>query len=148
MEQFHFLLHEREELHGVEFGQPAVFADFIIGGLEKVSAVHAGNLDRILEGEKHAFAGAFLGVECKQVLAAVYDFAASDVVAFAAGKDRGERALTAAVGAHDGVHFSGINREVDSFENLPAFHGGAQVLDGKNRLFHWQISVVQVRSAF
>jgi hypothetical protein len=45
------------------------------------------------------------------------------------------------------MHFSGINREIDSFENLAAFHGGAQVLDGKYRLFHWYISDVKIRSA-
>ena len=71
VEQLHLLLDQREELHGVELGQALVLADFVERGLEEVGAVHARNLDRILEGEEHAFAGALLGVEVEQVLAAV-----------------------------------------------------------------------------
>ena len=111
-----------------------MLADFVERGLQKVGAVHAGNLDRILEREKDAFARAFLGIEVEQVLAAVKHFAAGDVVAVASGQDRGERALAAAVRPHDGVDFAGVDGEVDAFEDLFALDAGAEVFDFENGL--------------
>jgi hypothetical protein len=133
-EELHLLLHEREEFDGVHFLLAAMLADFVVGGLEEVGAVHAGNLDGILEGEEDAFARALLGIECEQILAAVDDLAGGDVVTVAARKDAGERALAAAVGTHDGVNFAGADGEVDAFEDLAAFDAGTQVLDGENGL--------------
>ena len=96
-QQFHLVLHQRQKFHRVEFRLALVLADFVQRGLEKISAVHAGNLDRILEREEQPFAGALLGVEVEQVLAAVNHRAAGHVVAVAPGENRGERALAAAV---------------------------------------------------
>ena len=58
-----------EELHRVQLGLALVLADFVQRGLEEIGAVHAGNLDRILEREEQPFARALLGVEVEQVLA-------------------------------------------------------------------------------
>src|SRR5689334_17681939 len=52
VEQFHFFSHKHEEVRRIEFGLPPVFLEFIVGGLEKIGAVHARNFDRILKGEK------------------------------------------------------------------------------------------------
>ena len=86
-EQFHFLLDQREKFHRVQFRLAPVLADFVQRGLEKIGAVHAGNFDRILEREKQPFAGALLGIEVEQVLAAVNHLAAAHVVAVAPGQN-------------------------------------------------------------
>ena len=109
-------------------GWPLVLADFVERGLEKIGAVHAGNLDRILEREEQAFARAFLGIEVEQILAVVNHLAAGHVVTVAAGQHGGERAFAAAVRAHDGVDFAGVDGEADALEDLFA-------LDARRRGF-------------
>jgi hypothetical protein len=42
-------------------------------GLEEVAGAHAGDLDRVLEGEEDALAGALVGLQLEQVLAVVED---------------------------------------------------------------------------
>src|SRR5437867_2610568 len=131
IEQLHLFLHDGEEFHGVEFGLPAVLATLVERGAEEVGAVHARNLDRVLKGEEDAFAGALLGVEFEQVFALVDDFAGGDVVAFAAGEDRGQRALAGAVRAHDGMDFAKPEGEIDAVEDFFVLHTGVEVLDGE-----------------
>ena len=104
-----------------------------------------GNLDRILEGQEDAFAGALLGVHVEQVLAAVDDFAAGDLVAVAPGEDAGQRALAGAVRPHDGVDFAGVDGEVDAFEDLPALDAGGEVSDGEDGLLGHGWGRIEIR---
>ena len=133
-QQFHFVPHEREKFNRVEFLLALVLADFIQRGLEKVSAVHAGNLDRILEREEQAFARTFLGIEIEQVFAVIKHFAAGDVVTITARQDGGQRAFAAAVRPHDGVDFARIDGEADALEDLFALDASGEVFDFENRL--------------
>ena len=111
-------------------------ADFVVSGLEEVSAVHAGDLDRVLERKEHSLARALLRVELEQVFAEIKDFATGDVVALAAREDRRQRALAAAVRAHDGVHLAGVDRQAHAFEDLFVLHAGGEVFDFENWFSH------------
>ena len=79
-------LDQRQELEGVEFRLAALLADGVQRGLQQVGVVDAGNLDRVLEREEHAGAGALLGRQREQVLPEVVDGALRDLVARAAGE--------------------------------------------------------------
>jgi len=117
------LSHEREEVHGVELLLAAMVADGVERGPEEVGVADARDLDRVLEGEEEALAGAGLGVELEQVLVCVADLAAGDLVLLASGEDAGQGALAGAVGSHDGVDLAGFAFEVDALEDLCAFDG-------------------------
>ena len=118
VQQLHLLLDQLEELDGVELRLAAVLADGVERRLEEVGVGDAGDLDRVLEREEHAFAGPLLGVHVEQVLALVEDLALGDLVGVAAGQDAGERALAGAVRPHDGVDLAGVDRQVDALEDL------------------------------
>ena len=119
-----------------------MLADFVERGLEKIGAVHAGNLDRILEREEQAFAGALFGIKLQQIVAEVIDRAAGHVVAVAPGQHRRERALAGAVRAHDGVDFARVDGEADALEDLFAFHAGVEVFNFENRFAHLNFKTV------
>ena len=52
-----------------------------------------------------------------------------DAVAVATGKHRRERALSGAVGPHDGVHGPRLYVEIDPAQNALAVHAGVEVAD-------------------
>ncbi len=109
---------------------PAVLgADGVERGLEEVHVADAGDFDGILEGEEDAFAGAVFGREFEQVFAVVGDAAAGNDVELAAGQHLGQRAFAAAVGAHDGVDFTGVHGEVDALQNFTIANFGVQIFD-------------------
>ena len=104
----HLLAHEREEFERIDFGQAAMLARGIQRGLQQVDVVHARNLDRVLEPEKHAFVGALFRRQRQQVAALESHFPARDLVARAARQRVGEGALAGAVRPHDRVHLAGF----------------------------------------
>ena len=55
--------------------------------------------------------------------------AAGDRVQIAAGQHLGQRALAAAVGPHDGMHFTGVDGEVDALQNFTIANFGVQIFD-------------------
>ena len=63
MEDFHFLLNQLDELHGIEFGQAFVLAHFVERRFQEIGRVDARDLDRVLERQEDAFAGALIGVQ-------------------------------------------------------------------------------------
>src|SRR4029078_12899641 len=126
LQQLHLRLHELHELDGVDVRFVAVLADGVQRRLEEVAVADAGDLDRVLEGEEDAFAGALLGIEVEQILAVELDGAAGDLVAALAGEDVGERALAGAVRPHDRVHFARTDGEVDALENGLVFDAGLE----------------------
>ena len=76
------------------------------------------------------FARPLVGLHREQVAAEIGDGAFADLVAFAAGEHRGERALAGAVRPHDRVHLAGIHREIDPAQDLAAVdEPRMQVLD-------------------
>ena len=102
-------------------------------GLEEVGVVHAGDLDRILEGHEDAFAGALVRIHLEQVLALEQHFAAGDLVFGVPGQRARERALAGSVRSHDGVHFTGLHGEIDPLQDLFVFGANLQIFDFKHR---------------
>ena len=121
--------HRGQEVDGVQLLLAAVLADGIERGFEEVHVADAGYLDRILEGEEHALASAIFRRKLQQVLAVVRDLTAGDVVELAAGEHLGERALAGAVGAHDGVDLTGVNRKIDPFQDFASRDFGVEIFN-------------------
>ena len=129
VEELRLLLDQLHELHRVELGLAVVLALGVERRLEEVGVVHAGDLDRVLEGHEHAFAGALVGIHLQQVLAVVDHLAAGHLVLGMAGQRARQRALAGAVRPHDGVHFALADLKVDPLEDLLAFGPNLQILD-------------------
>ena len=125
--------HLCEEVHRVELGLPAMPAERVDRRLEEVGVVHAGDLDRVLEGEEHAFAGPLFRREVEQRVPFEEDLPSGHLVAVAARQHVRQRALARAVRAHDGVDFTRRDAEVDPGEDVLSIHRGAQILDFEHR---------------
>ena len=125
--ELRLLLHEVQEVDGVQLGQPAVLADRVQRRLQEVDVAHPGDLDRVLEGQEDALAGALFGRQGQEVLALEEDLACGDGVARPAGQHVGERALAGAVRAHDGVDLAGLHREVEAAQDLVVADPGVKV---------------------
>ena len=63
LQQRHPFTDQGHEVHRVKLRLAAVLAHLVQAGFEQIGIVHAGNLDRILEGEKHPFPRPFLRFE-------------------------------------------------------------------------------------
>src|SRR3546814_779267 len=124
--------HQLHELHGVELALAAVAPDRIQRLFEEGGVRHAGDFDRVLEGQEDALAGTLLRRHLQQVLALVEHLALGCLVALAAGQHIGEGGLAGAVGPHEGVHLAGLHRQVDALQDRLAADGGVQVLDLKH----------------
>jgi hypothetical protein len=68
LDELRLLLHERQELDGVELAPALVSADRVERGLQEVDVAHARNLDRVLEREEDALACARLGSSASRSL--------------------------------------------------------------------------------
>ncbi len=97
--------------------------------LEEVGVGDAGDLDRILERHEHALARPLVGIHVEQVVPVVEHFAARDLVLRVPGQHARERALAGPVRAHDGVHFAGVDVEIDALEDLLVLGFDLKVLD-------------------
>jgi len=107
----------------------ALLADGIEGGFQQIHVVHPGDLHGVLEGQEHAFPGAFFRCHGEQVLALVSHAAGGHFIACAACQDVGEGALARAIRTHHRVDFAGVHFQAQAFEYLAAFDLGMQVLD-------------------
>ncbi len=70
------LSQDREELDRVELLLTLARPDLVHRGLQELRGAHAGDLNRVLERQKHPGAGAVLGRQLEQVLAVVAHLAA------------------------------------------------------------------------
>jgi hypothetical protein len=84
---------------------------------------------RILEGEEQTGAAASIDGHVQDVFAIEEDLAAGDFVVFVAAEDLAQRALARAVRAHDGVNFTGLDDEVQAFEDFAARNLSVEVFD-------------------
>jgi hypothetical protein len=98
-------------------------------GAEEVGVGDAGDFVGVLEGEEEASAGAFIDGHGEDVLAVEGDGAAGDFVLFVAGENFGEGAFAGAIGAHDGVDFTGVDGEGQAVEDLTVGDLGGEVID-------------------
>src|SRR5258708_16624646 len=80
---------------------------------------HARHLDRILEAQEDARAGAFLRRKVQQIPALVEHLTTGHLIRRMAGQHLGEGAFPRAVRPHDRVHFAGAYREIDALEDDP-----------------------------
>ena len=103
------------------------------GGAQEARERHAGNLDRCLEGEEDAGAGALVRAEVGHVLTIEGDGAGGLRVGGVAHDHVAERGLAGAVGAHEHMGLASGNGKVDAVENGLLVHGGGKPLNGEER---------------
>ncbi len=72
-EQLQLLAKEGQKIHRVHFILPVILANGIQRRAQKVRVADAGNFDRILKRQKHAFAGGVFRFHFEQVFAVVED---------------------------------------------------------------------------
>ena len=70
---FSFGAHGPEELAGVELGLAAMAALRVERGAQEIHVVHARDLDRVLEGEKHALARPLVRRHREEIAAEIGD---------------------------------------------------------------------------
>ena len=131
-QQFHFFAHQIIELQRVEFILAAAALHRVVGEAQERAVGDAGNLHRILEAEKNAGAGTFIGGQREQVLALEQHFTTLDHIGRVPRQNLGEGALAGTVGPHDRMHFAGTYREVDALEDVDTRDGRRQVADFKD----------------
>ena len=104
-----------------------------------------GIFHRVLERQKQARRGALFRLHVEQVIALQRRFAVGHLIAVAARENVRERRFARAVGAHDGMHLAGFDRQVDTFEDLLVlfFKFDVQVLDFQ----HFSTSCKRVKAA-
>jgi hypothetical protein len=88
--------------------------------VQKVRDLDPWDRSRILKGEEESGAGALIRRKRQHVLAVELDASAGHLILRMAGNREGERRFAAAVGAHERVNFSRLDREVDPFEDFLA----------------------------
>ena len=125
----HLFFSELQKLKGIDLVDSLVLAFRVERGLEKVGVVNARNLDRVLEAQENAVASTFFGFEFQQVLTLEGDGTARDFVVLVARNDLRQRTLTGAVGAHDGMHLAGVNRQGQTAEDFTVADATLKVLD-------------------
>jgi len=89
-------------------------------GAEEVGVADAGDLMRVLEGKEQAGATAGIDGHVEDVFAIEEDFATGDFVVFVATEDFAQRTFARAIRAHDGMDFTGVDGEVQAFEDFAA----------------------------
>jgi hypothetical protein len=85
-----------------------------------------------LEAQEKAEFGAFVGIEFEHVFSIESDFAFGDFVFWMTHEDIAERAFSGAVRAHDGVNFTGFDRERNAFEDFFVFDFGVEIFDDEH----------------
>ena len=96
---------------------------------QEVGDRHAGDRDRVLEGEEQACLGAVVRLGLGDVLAFEGDRALGDLVGGVAEQGVGHRRLAGAVGPHQGVDLAPADVEVDAPEDLALLDAHMQVSD-------------------
>ena len=93
----------------------------------------AGNLQRILKGEKKTPRGALVRIQREDIRAVEQHLALGDGVTRLAGEDISERRLAGPVRTHDGVHGTWLDRQIEPVENPLAVHLDVEILDFEER---------------
>ena len=116
----------------VELGE-AHFLALAFAGLhgeaQKVGDGHARDLDGILEGQKHAQAGALVGFHLQNILAVDQHLTLGHGVLGVAHDHLGECGFAVAVRPHDGVQFAPGNDQVDAAQDGQIAHAGVKITD-------------------
>ena len=99
------------------------------GGAQEVRDRHARDGDRVLERQEDAEARALVRFELEDVDALEDDLPGRHRVAGMAHQRVRERGFARAVGSHQGMHFTLLNREIDALENGLVLNRDVQVAD-------------------
>src|SRR5262249_19967729 len=127
--ELRLLAGELQEVDRVELRLSPVLADRVHRVLQEIHVGDAGNLDRVLEGEKDSLARAGLRVHREKVLTLVEDLALCHLVTRPAGQHVGKRRFPRPVGPHDRVDLAFVDRQVHALEDLVPPHRSMQVPD-------------------
>ncbi len=142
-----FRAHKFLERHGLDFVLTTLFADRVDRGTQEGGVRHAGNFDRVLEGEEETGCGALFRLKLENILAVKQDFALGYLIFLTTGEDIGEGALAGTVWPHDGVNFALANLEVQTFQDRLAINFSMQVFNLDHRIFRFlSVSRVSFRS--
>src|SRR5438552_14356116 len=102
---------------------------------QEVRYRHARNRHRVLERHEQTHSRALVGLELEHTLSLEKDLSRRDFVARVTHQGIGERALSRADGAHQGMDLALPDLEVQALENLLALHREPQVFDALSRRF-------------
>lgn len=110
-----------------EVGRPHRFLSEVLafgvdGRTHKVGHRHSGDFNRRLKGHEDAFVAAIFGREVEQVFPVEDDFAFRHFIFRIAHQYIGQGGLAGAVGAHQHVHLSIADGQVDATEYFFAFY--------------------------
>ena len=98
-------------------------------GLQQIGIVDAGNFDRVLKAQKNALPGTIFRLECEQILPRIGDTATGYAVLIVAGNYLGKGTLAGTVRSHDGVDFTGRDRQRQAAQNFGFANRGAEIFD-------------------
>src|SRR5712692_1010082 len=122
------LVHALDERRHQELGLAALLALRVERGAQDGHGGNAGNFERILEGEKEPLGGALVGRKRKNVLAVEQHLALGHDVVGLAGEHVRERRLARSVRAHDGMHATLTDLQVETVEDVLAVDLDVQIL--------------------
>src|SRR5690606_13759902 len=123
------------ELHHTDL--VALFAPRVERETQEVGDGDTGHLDRVLEGQVEALAGAFVRFELEDGLALGRGVSAGDLVRRVDRDDLRARRLAGAVRTHEGLDLAARQNKVHTLENLvAAFDAGVKVTYVKSLVVH------------
>ncbi len=108
-------------------GVRSVLLGRVVREAQEVLHAYAGNLRRVLKGEKDTQPRALIGFQRQHVLPLEPCMTAVDRISGVAHQGVGEGGLATAVRPHDRVDFAGAHGEVQPLDDLPVPHRDTQV---------------------
>ena len=122
LQQLHFVLHQEKKVSRIHRFFTAMGPERIQGCFQKIGVADTRDFNRILEGHEQPCARPLLWIHFEEVLASKPDLPAGHFVGLPTGQDLCQGALARPIGSHDGMHFAGLNGEIDSPKDLIIFY--------------------------
>ncbi len=119
------LAHRDQSLAILAFG----IANIGDGVAEKIGDLHAGNGDRILEGQEDASTGSLVGIHFEQIVAIDCCLSAGDPVQRVPGQGVRQGAFARTVGAHQRVDLAGRDFQCHALQDRSLTDGDVQIGD-------------------
>ena len=82
-----------------------------------------------MKSEEQPFARAFFGIEVEKVLTEAAHATVGDNIVVVAGEHLCKSTLARAIGAHDGMYLTGVNRERQPVKNVSVPDANFEVFD-------------------
>src|SRR5690606_27976864 len=87
-------------------------------GPHEVGNRNPRDLHRVLETQENSLMGSLLGFEFGKIFPFEEDLSAGDLIFFFTSNHRREGTFSGTVRPHDGVYFSRMDFQIDTFKNL------------------------------